>query len=447
MNHTGTLPGYRTIFRFWYPLASTWLMMAAEGPFLAAIIARLVDPKFNLAAFGVAAAMAMIIEAPIIMILSATNALVTNNDAFVKMKRFTYVLNGIVTAIQLFILIPPVFYFIAEDLIKLPPTIARLAHHSLILMIPWPAAIGYRRFYQGLLIRANLTHRVAYGTIVRLGTMATTAAVLYTIKIPGAYVGAAALSIGVVFEAAASRIMAIQTIKKIKTGSGPFSSSQQAINKDTSLTYPSIIRFYYPLALTSLLSLAIHPFVTFFIGRSRFPLESLAILPVINGLTFVFRSLALSYLEVVVALVGKDNEGYIPLRNFAWILGIGVVAGLSLFAFTPLALIWFNKVSGLSLELTGFSMIPIRIMALHPGLSVLLSFQQGILVNSRNTKLIPRATLIEVLMMIAVLFVSIYFLDFIGATAAACAYILGRTCANLYLFPHQMRAARRSSRF
>ncbi len=36
---------YKKIFLFWIPLASTWLMMAAEGPFLAAIIARLADPK------------------------------------------------------------------------------------------------------------------------------------------------------------------------------------------------------------------------------------------------------------------------------------------------------------------------------------------------------------------------------------------------------------------
>ena len=46
--------GTRSILLFWAPLAATWLMMAFEGPFLAAVIARLVDPKFNLAAHGVA---------------------------------------------------------------------------------------------------------------------------------------------------------------------------------------------------------------------------------------------------------------------------------------------------------------------------------------------------------------------------------------------------------
>ena len=49
--------------------------------------------------------------------------------------------------------------------------IARLAHLSTIIMIPWPAAIGYRRFYQGILVRHHLTRRVAYGTVVPVDMM------------------------------------------------------------------------------------------------------------------------------------------------------------------------------------------------------------------------------------------------------------------------------------
>ena len=61
----------RKIFVFWVPLAATWLMMATEGPFLAAVIARLADPKYNLAAYGVAFSFALFIEAPGIMMMSA----------------------------------------------------------------------------------------------------------------------------------------------------------------------------------------------------------------------------------------------------------------------------------------------------------------------------------------------------------------------------------------
>ncbi|UCH93300.1 MAG: hypothetical protein JSV88_23890 [Candidatus Aminicenantes bacterium] len=426
---------FKQLFVFWYPLAATWLMMAGENPFLTAVIARLPGPKFNLAAFGVAFSFALIAEAPIIMLMSASTALVTNSDAYFKLRRFTYLLNAAITLILLIGLIPPIFYFIAEGLIELPPNVARLTHVALILLIPWPAAIGFRRFYQGILIRFNLTRRVAYGTIIRLTTMAGAAIVLFHLKFPGAYVGAGALSIGVTCESIASRLMANNSIKHLL-------QQDNTHFKEKPLSFRFIAKFYYPLALMSTLSLGVHPFVTFFVGRSRYSIESLAVLPVINALVFIFRSLGLSYLEVVVALLGKKNEKYLPLRNFAWILGTAVVGTLSLIAFTPLAKTWFCHVAGLSEELVNFSYLPTRIATILPGLTVLISLQRGILVNTKHTSPITWATMIEVGVIIGVLFISITYLDVIGVIAASWAFTLGRFAANLYLFPHQLKAVR-----
>ena len=82
---------YRQICTFWLPLAGTWLMMAVEAPYLAAIVARLADPTENLAAFGVALSLAVIIEAPVIMLMSASTALVTATISaslfFMKVKK------------------------------------------------------------------------------------------------------------------------------------------------------------------------------------------------------------------------------------------------------------------------------------------------------------------------------------------------------------------------
>jgi hypothetical protein len=425
---------FKKIAIFWYPLAATWLMMAVENPFLASIIARLPEAKFNLAAFGVAFSFALIIEAPIIMIMSASTALVTDSDAFYKLRRFTNILNTGITLILLVVLIPPVFFYITETLIELPRHVAQLTHIATILLLPWPAAIGVRRFYQGILIRRDLTRRVAYGTIIRLSTMASTASILFLLKVPGAYVGAAALSMGVTIEAAASRIMAHGSVKLI------LAQSTSETPKSEPLTYGFISKFYYPLALMSILSLGVHPLVTFFVGKSRFPLESLAVLPVVNGLSFIFRSIGLSFMEVGVALLGKNNEGYPALRNFAWLLGAASVAGLALISFTPLAAVWFHKISGLTLELTAFSYTPTQIITLLPGLTVLISLQRAILVNNKNTGPITWATTIEVAVILATLWVTIACLDLIGAVAATCAYTLGRIAANTYLFPSQLKA-------
>ena len=65
----------RSILLFWAPLAATWLMMAVEGPFLAAVIARLPEAKINLAAYGVAFAIAMLVESPVVMLMTTSTAL------------------------------------------------------------------------------------------------------------------------------------------------------------------------------------------------------------------------------------------------------------------------------------------------------------------------------------------------------------------------------------
>jgi len=137
---------YRKILLFWGPLALTWLMMSIEQPFLIAFIARLGEAKFNLAAFGIAGSFAMIIEAPIIMLMSASTALVTGNNSYRKLKHFTDILNASITGIQLIFLIPPVFNFVVIDLMEVPADVARLAHIALIIFLPWAASIGYRRF-------------------------------------------------------------------------------------------------------------------------------------------------------------------------------------------------------------------------------------------------------------------------------------------------------------
>jgi hypothetical protein len=426
----------KKIFIFWLPLAATWLMMASEGPFLAAIIARLVEPKFNLAAWGVAFSFALIIEAPVIMIMSASTALVENRQSFKKLRNFTYFTNGIITLVMLIFLIPTVFNFISITLIGLPEKVARLTYLAMFVLIPWPGAIGYRRFYQGILIRNNLTRRVAYGTVIRLTSISSTALLLYFYStIPGVAVAAIALSVGVLVEAVASRLMVYKTVRNLPN----------MTEKEKPLTYRQIFTFYYPLALTSMLALGVHPLVAFFVGHSLMALESLAVLPVINSLVFIFRAMGLSYQEVAITLIGKKGEFYSVVRDFAFILGTSVVFILGLIAFTPLADFWFATVSGLSIDLAEFSIFPTQIMVLMPGLSVMLSFQRAIQVASRETAHLTWATVLEVLGIVTVLFILTFYVNLIGAIAATTALLLGRIFANLYLINPNKRARMRLS--
>lgn len=429
---------YRRIFAFWAPLAGTWIMMAVEGPYLAAVIARLPEPTVNLAAFGVAFAVAVIIEAPVIMLLSASTALVEDRESYAALRRFGYQLCAALTLLQLVILAPPVFDLLFRGLLALPDDVARHAHRGLAFLLPWPAAVGYRRFRQGLLIRSGLTRRVAACTGVRLATMSLTALAAWRLlPIDGASVGAAALSAGVLVEAAVTRALAAQTVRRIR---GRARAADRLA--DPTLRPAGLVRFYAPLALTSVLALAIPPLTTFFMGQGRHALESLAVLPVVHGVTFVFRAIGLSYLEVVVALIGDRREQFGRIRNFAVGLAAATVLGLSAIAFTPLGAIWLQDVAGLSPTLTGFALPPIRILSIFPALSVLLSLQRGTLVHAHRTPPITRATLIELLTVGVVLTIGIHVLDLVGVTAAAVAILSGRLVGNSWLTPPWIAALR-----
>lgn len=440
----------RSIFLFWAPLAATWLMMAAEGPFLAAVIARLADPTFNLAAYGVAYAFAILVEAPVIMLMSASTALGRDSVAFRRLRNFTWGLNALATALLLAVLVPWVHRTLMEGVVGLPHDVAELTYGALWLFLPWPAAIGYRRFLHGLLIRTGRTRLVAYGTVVRLLTMAAMATALYLgAGWPGAWVGAAALSAGVVAEAAVAQLMALSTVRELKAvpeGGGSPRAGGGSLKSTARRApgYRDIARFYYPLALTSLIGLTVQPLLTFFMGRAPFPLESLAVFPVVHALSFIFRSLGLSFQEAAIALLGDRHEHVQPVGRFAWFLGLGSSAALAVVAFTPLADIWFVRISGLEPELARFAVIPARILVPLPALSVALSYQRAVLVQAHRTGPITLATATEVGLIALTFVLAGWGLGWVGITAAFVAFLIGRTGANAFLVAPVRAALARS---
>ena len=465
----------RGIFAFWAPLAATWVMMAVEGPYLAAVVARLPEPTLGLAAYGVAIAMAVLIEAPVIMLLSASTALVDDALSYRRLRTFAHGLNAFSTLLLLLVLVPPVHRGLMIGALGLPQDLAQLTYGALWCFLPWPAAIGYRRFWQGVLIRSGRTRLVAGGTVVRLVAMST-AAIAFAVftELPGASVGASALSFGVVAEAVVARWMAAGAIRALLdpadappgaadappggAGGPPVSADPHDIAeigrvgvstadppadpaREGELRFSEIGRFYVPLALTSLIGIAIQPMLTFFMGRAASPVESLAVFPVVTSLGFLFRSVGLSFQDAVIALLGRRDEGYAEIRRFA--IGLGAVLSgiLALIAFTPLSHYWFVHVSGLTPVLADFAIPAARVLTPVPFLGVILSLQRGTLIRNRTTGPIIVATGAEISAVAAVFVLVGWGLGWVGATAAFTGFLFGRLTANLYMIP-KVRAAR-----
>ena len=416
----------RRVLMAWLPLAGSWLLMGAELPALSAIVARLAQPEINLAAYGgVVFPLALIIESPIIMLLAASTALSKDWASYRKIYAFMMTSGAALTALHIAVAFTPLYYFVVEGILGAPQEIVEPARIGLMIMTPWTWSIAYRRFNQGVLIRFGHPKAVTVGTLIRLSAdliVLITGLIVGTI--PGIILATSAVAAGVVSEAL---FIGISTRPVIRN------ELHQAPAVEPSLSFSAFMKFYIPLAMTSLLTLIIQPIGSAAISRMPRALESLAVWPVVIGLSFLFRSTGVAYNEVVVSLM--DEPGSSPtLRRFAGLL-VGFVTVLQLvIVATPLADIWFRRVSGLPQNLINIAITGMWLGLLLPGLNAIQSWYQGTILFSRRTRAIPEAVVIFLVTIGTVLWAGVTWNQVNGLYFGLIAFTLGMAAQAVWLW-------------
>ena len=94
-------------------------------------MARLRDPVTSLAAYGrVVFPLALMIEAPIIMMLSASTALSRDRPSYLLLRRFALWTASALTALHVLIAFAPLFEVVVGGLMHVPPEIHAAARRG-----------------------------------------------------------------------------------------------------------------------------------------------------------------------------------------------------------------------------------------------------------------------------------------------------------------------------
>ena len=374
--------------------------MAMELPAVSAIMARLANPKISLAAYGgVVFPLSMIVEAPIIMLLASSTALSKDWRSYLLLRRFMLRAGAALTALHLLVALTPLYHVVVGNLIHAPEEIREPARIGLIIMTPWTWSIAYRRLNQGVLIRFGRSRLVGIGTAVRLSGNVTVLAVGYWIgSIPGIVVGSLAVAVGVFSEALFVGLMVRPVLKHQLRAAPPV---------DPPLTFRRFAHFYVPLAMTPLIALLTGPIGSAGVSRMPRALDSLAVWPVVNGLMFALRSVGIALNEVIVALL-DEPRAITALRRFAVTLGATTFFLLLAIAASPLAGIYFGRVSALAPSLVDLARHGIWIVLLMPALAVVQSWYQGIILHSRRTRAITEGVVVYLVTSSAILVLGIW---------------------------------------
>lgn len=385
---------YNAIFKTWWPLAISWLMMSFESTLLAAVVARLPEARLSLAASGgIMQPIRQVMNSPITMLLSASTALVRDWATYRKLLRFMTLLSGVMTGLLILFTFTPLYYFLAQDVLGAPPELYQLARWGLMASVPICYAVAYRRLHQGILIRNGLSNAIMTGTVIRITGYVLVLALCYWLRdIPGTVVEAAALSAGVVAEAIYTGIR-VQPVLKYQVQPAP---------PGEPLTWRAFFAFYIPLVFTSLLNMIWSPISSMSISRMPRAIDSLAVLPVVNSLISLFRSFGLALNEVTVTLLDKPNAPA-RLAKFALYVGIATTSVFCLIALTPLSDVWFGTITGLAPDLAALGQAALLIAIPLPALSVIRSWSQGILLFGRKTRSISEAMAISLVALVLIL--------------------------------------------
>ena len=361
----------------WLPLALSAMLMTGEILLVQAAVGRLPDERIMLAALGVMFWTEVLIEAPVIMLLSTSTALTTSAQAYQMVRRFTIHVNLLVTVVAVAIaFIDPLYDLVLRRLMGIPPEIADPTQTGMRIMCLWSAAIGWRRFNQGILIRFGQPRQVTWGTGLRLVTSATVAGSLVHVgTFSGIVVAATTFMVSVSAEALYAWWKSRPIVARLRAEQGP--PTQQ-------LTYRAVVDFHLPLAATSVLSFLALPLLNAGLARMTSPQEALAAWPVIYSIILLFRGPGIALPETTIALL-KGSDDIPPLRRFCWLIaGLSTLA-LVLVSVTSILPLYLQYVVAVSSSLAQLVMAGVLISLLIPGLAALSSMYRGLLMSHRAT--------------------------------------------------------------
>jgi hypothetical protein len=398
--------------------------MGAELPAIGAAVARLPDPVAHLAAFGIVFAFALLVEAPIIMMLAASTALCRDRESTARLRSFNHRTAAGLMALHALLAFTPLYDWVVVWAVSPPDDVVEPARLGLKIMTPWTWAIADRRFHQGILIRFGRARAVGLGTLVRVIATVAVLVLASCLGLSGIAVAATGLTVGVCVEMVFARLVVGEILRERMPAAAAGAEP---------LTTARLLAFYVPLAVTPFLSLVSQPLGTACVARLPDAVRSLAAWPVVIGLVFMSRCVGIAFNEVVVSHAG-DPGGRRALDRFAAGLAAVTVGILALFPATPLARWWFEGVQGLEPDLAALAEGALWFAVLLPGLTVAHSLFQGLLVHAGRTRGVTESVVAFLVVFGAILYAGVVAERWNGLIVSMAAFTAGSAVQAVWLW-------------
>jgi len=410
---TKSAPGYRQLAVFLGPLVFTGLMMTTDTPVVNAALARLPRAQESLAAFVVAFSLAMLYEAPHIMMIETGTALATDHESLGLLRRFYGLLALIMGVIGAAIVFSPLYDALVGGVMGIPADVTASSRPAVAVFLLWPLPIGWRRLHQGALIRHGHSRAVGAGAFARVGALLGGMALLLPLlggRIESTAIGALAMLASVSAEALYTHWQAGRLLADLP----------QSAPGGTKLTWRGLWTFYWPLAGTSFLSTLSRPVLSAGLAAAAGAAgggvagadAALAAWGIAWGLLFLVNGATLTLGQVAIAW-DKQPDPELRSRGDRLIVGVGLALSALVAAsvLTPVAGLLLDTIYAVSPAVRAAALPTLALLTPVPLLFATNSLLRGKLIARHRTRLVQRAQGIDLVVLLTVLAVGINWPD------------------------------------
>jgi len=322
----------RQIFDFYWPLVLTSQMMTLAGPLINMALGRAADPATQLAGYGVGFALLAFLNSPLYPFVQTNAVLGVGPLARRSLLAKQLVLATALALLELALALAPGGAALIGRLMGSTPAVSALAQQVALVQWPIPFLLTLRGHFHGIAMRRHSTRGIGEATGLRL--LALGGLLLATLgaeRLPGAVLGAAALTVGIAVE---TFYMGWRSGRRLRFDGAPAAPADEPAG-DLPVAWRRLWDFTGPLMVNAVTWSAMRPLLNAIVGRTADPDLAQASFGLVFPLLLLSSSPLWAFASTAAVLVKRREDLPVMLRFGVATIALFVLS-IALCVWTPL---------------------------------------------------------------------------------------------------------------
>ena len=412
------------VTRFYAPLAATSVLLTATNPLLTGAMSRSVNPAIALAGFGVAFSVCGVLYSPLLVGQQVAATRLLSGSQFGPIRRLWLRLGALLSVVAVAVGASPLGVVVFSGVMGVSGDIFNEARLAILLLAPVPFLTALRAVHQGRLVAGHRTNPIAVATGLRTAVLALVAVTL-TVSTPGgAWVGAAAFTLGLLVETI--------LVAGAHAGTDGACDPVAAEGVESVVTDDRLLRFSTPLMLNVLLWWSTPVLINSVLARSPFPAEAIAAFFVVEAVAWFLASPVGQYQFVSIGLV-DCRRTHRAVQKWSLILATAVALLVAIVAIPAVRQTVLGTVFGLDSGLLSDIGAALPFAVAYPVLYGHRQYYQGLFTRCGRSDAVGWGAGLRVATVLAVAMAGLGPLGYAGATLGVLSVVAGLTVEGIFL--------------